>query len=108
MHIIRLREPWIVETHPDRVVYRRYFNLPTGLGPDDAVRLVIEQLVDEAKVTFNSQPLAHNDSAAWEITPWLFPRNAVEVSIRSETLPARRPFGEVRLELSQRPRTPAA
>jgi hypothetical protein len=98
MHTIRLREPWTVDFQPGRAIYRRHFNRPTGLTTDDVVRLVIEQLLEGSKVTFNSQSLAR-DGSAWVITPWLLPRNTVEVSIASETLPADRPFGEVRLEI---------
>ena len=108
MHTIRLREPWTVESQSGCVIYRRYFNRPTGLTPDDVVCLVIEQLVDEAKVSFNSQSLACGGPTSWDITHWLLLRNAVEVSIASEAVPARRAFGEVRLEISERPRSPAA
>ena len=107
MHTIRLREPWTVDFQTGQVIYRRHFNRPTGLTAHDVVRLVIEQLVDGARVSFNSQSLASN-STAWEITPWLLPRNVVQVSIASETMPAQRPFGEVWLEISERPRTSAA
>lgn len=108
MHTIRLREPWIVESQPGRVIYRRYFNRPTGLTNRDVIRLVIEDLADTAKVTFNSQSLAGESPAAWEIAPWLLARNAVEIVVTSEGLPMQRPFGEVRLEISERPRSPAA
>lgn len=108
MHTIRLRDPWTVDFQADHAIYRRHFNRPTGLTPGDVVRLVIEQLADGARVTFNNQSLASDGAAIWEITPWLLPRNAVQVSIASETLPAAPPFGEVRLEISERPRFPAA
>jgi hypothetical protein len=108
MHTIRLREPWEVETEPGRVIYRRHFNCPTGLTTRDVVRLVIEQLLDGSKLSFNNQPLASDGSADWAITHWLLPRNTVQVSIESATLPAQRPFGEVRLEISERPLPPAA
>jgi len=108
MHTIRLREPWLIEFQSGCAIYRRHFNRPTGLTNHDVVHLVIEQLVDEAKVSINSQSLVSAGLAAWEITSWILPRNAVQVSLASETLPAERPFGEVRLEISERPRTPAA
>lgn len=100
MHTIRLREPWKVEFESGRVVYRRYFNCPTGLTPRDAVSLAIDQLDVAARVSLNTQPLAGGVSSTWEITPWLQPRNVVQVSIASETPPEQRPFGEVRLEIS--------
>jgi len=98
MHTIRLREPWEVEFQPGRVIYRRHFNRPTGLGSGDVVRLMIDQLADGATVSFNGELLASGDSR-WNISAQLENRNAIAVSLPRDALPPERPFGEVRLEI---------
>jgi len=99
MHTIRLREPWDVEVAADHVLYRRHFNRPTGLGPGDAVRLVVENLPPETAVSFNKQPLSA-PGLCWDITSWLQLRNAIEISVPAAASPFERPFGEVKLEIS--------
>jgi hypothetical protein len=98
MHTIRLREPWEVEAGPGRVIYRRHFNRPTGLGPGEVVRLAVDDLPAGATVSFNGEPLVGGDSG-WDISAQLQNRNAIVVSLAAETLPPARPFGEVRLEI---------
>jgi hypothetical protein len=96
MHTIRLREPWIVELQSGRVIYRRYFNRPTGLQPGDIVQLAIDGLRHDALVSFNGHPLPASDAMSWEIGGRLQPRNIVIVEAAgSEGLP----FREVRLEI---------
>jgi hypothetical protein len=98
MHTIRLREPWNIEQQADGVLYRRYFNQPTGLGPASVVHLAIDQLPEDSQVTFNDVPLA--TAAAWDITAGLQPRNLILIEIRGRPL-AERPFSDVRLEIHE-------
>ena len=98
MHTIRLREPWEVEIQPDRVLYRRHFNRPTGLGPGDVVRLVIDDLPAGATVSFNGEQLVSSDSC-WDISARLRPRSAILIHLAANESPRERPFGEVRLEI---------
>lgn len=95
-HTIRLRAPWDVERHPDRVIFRRYFNRPTGLGPADVVRLAIDGLQPGTRVHINASELPP-DAVPWDITSQLQPRNAVTIEAGGNT--AERPFGEVHLEI---------
>jgi hypothetical protein len=100
MHTIRLREPWTVEFQPGRVIYRRHFNRPTGLGPGDVVRLAIDDLPTAATVFINGQSLTVDASASAEITEALLPRNAVEIIVAADPTAGQRPFGEVMLTIS--------
>ena len=97
MHIIRLREPWEVEPRPGGVVYRRYFNRPTGLAGGEAVRLAIDGLPLLAAVSFNGAPLAEGSSG--DITAALLPRNLVVIEVAGAEAAGELPFGEVRLEI---------
>jgi len=103
MHTIRLREPWEVETAPDYVVYRRYFNCPTGLEPGTVVRLAIEELPPAGQVSINTAPLRPAQSV-WDISAALQPRNLISIELRGSPV-SERPFGEVRLEIQEPSRT---
>lgn len=99
MHTIRLREPWTIEAQSDRVIYRRHFNRPTGLGPGNIVRLTIESLMESAVVDFNGEALCAGDTS-WDITASLQTRNVIEISAAPSAPTAPRPFGEVALLIS--------
>jgi hypothetical protein len=96
MHAIRLREPWEEESLAGRRMYRRFFNQPTGLGPEDVVQLVIEPLPADAVVSLNGRPLP-TDNALWNIAAQLQPRNEITIEVAGKA--GGRPFGEVRLEI---------
>ncbi|MCE9546328.1 MAG: hypothetical protein K8T25_12510 [Planctomycetia bacterium] len=53
-HVIRLREPWIREPHPQGMRFRRRFNCPTGLGPQDKVWLVVEAMPNSGAARCNA------------------------------------------------------
>jgi hypothetical protein len=97
-HTIRLREPWQVEMLSGRCLYRRPFNCPTGLSPNDRVLLAVEQLPAAAVVRFNGQSLPVGE-ACWEIGSLLKARNEIVIEFTATAVPEPRPFGEVRLEI---------
>jgi hypothetical protein len=107
MHTIRLRDPWDATPQADGTVrFTRHFNRPTGLESGDCVWLVIEGAAQPLAVTLNgnlvgqASRLPAHDSARYEITPLLQPRNKLEIDLSSapkiDALPA---LGEVRLEI---------
>jgi len=102
MHVIRLRDPWEVETIQGVVRYRRWFNKPTGIDAGTIVQLVIDDLDPTARVELNDEPLAvlsPDNPQSWPITEQLCSRNAVTIDIDGAGETAQRPFGEVRLEI---------
>ena len=102
MHTIRLREPWEVEAEPGRAIYRRHFNRPTGLEPGNIVRLAIDELPAAAMALLNGQSLTIDASSSADITAALRARNAIEIIVAADPTAGQRPFGEVRLIISDR------
>ncbi len=117
-HVIRLRGPWELEPvarfddaralpaggrtrvpgdwsellgrdFVGRARYRRRFNLPTNLEPDERVWLVVEAVDHQARLDLNGRPLAEMSTGAkaqrHDITPLLRLHNVLEIEV---TLPA--------------------
>jgi hypothetical protein len=86
VHIIRLREPWEVQSLPDgRMEYRRKFGKPRQRDAAERVWLVCAGV---STVEMNDEAI----ESACDVTSRLLPRN--EVVIVSEA-----PLGEVQLEI---------
>jgi len=120
MHAIRLKAPWQIDRAGNTVRLIRRFGLPTNLGPEERVALVIERVAALARVDLNNQPLGEQSPAegqkSFPITHLLQPRSEICISltlsaeqvaaIKGELLPpstAASPealVGEVRLEIT--------
>jgi beta-galactosidase/beta-glucuronidase len=107
IHRIRLRHPWLCEPQPDAVVWRRRFNRPTGLGPEERVFLVVERLATPGTIVLNGQPLGQIRGEAgpqsFDVTDTLELSN--ELTLRLQSPPPDDPHrssslpGEVCLEI---------
>ena len=97
-HVIRLRDPWeALPTTDGTLRQRRPFQKPTGLGPSDVVRLVIDGGAGLFAVAVNDRLQAMPPTAgvaAFDITALLQPRNFIDLTLAGD---GRR--GEVRLEI---------
>jgi hypothetical protein len=100
MHLIRLRDPWDVESEGTVVRWRRFFNRPTGLSPGDAVELRFENLADGAILRLNSELLeARSGEAGWTavaVAPLLKDRNEIIIELHTSQA---RPFEQAVLAL---------
>ncbi|WP_425615010.1 hypothetical protein NA78x_004898 [Anatilimnocola sp. NA78] len=119
MHAIRLKAPWQIEKIEGGVCYIRRFGLPTNLGADEQVSLVVERVAAPATIELNDQLLGEQLPAegpkAFEITRLLQPRSEIRISFQLtpaqlaevgeshqpglETAPGTL-LGEVRLEIA--------
>ena len=70
--------------------YSRRFGCPTGLQPGDQVSLVVDKIDALAEVAINSNSLGTmritDGSCQWPITPFLQPRNLLEITIEQPRL----------------------
>jgi hypothetical protein len=83
-HVIRLREPWIREPHPQGMRFRRRFNCPTGLGPQDKVWLAIEATAHSGSARCNSSEpfsLAAGQPMQFDITAALALHNEICIEL---------------------------
>lgn len=98
-HVIRLRDPWeTLPTTDGTLRQRRAFQKPTGLGPGDVVRLVIDGSAGLLAFAMNEQPQAVpsvEGIASFDITALLRPRNFIELTLAGDGN-----RGEVRLEIT--------
>jgi len=108
---------WLGVDFCGRVEYRRSFNQPTGLEPNQPVWLAIEQVDFCADVFLNEQPLGHlrlgefPDGQAFRIEGGEYLKLAnvlrVEIEVRSDSDRAHRAglagglIGSVRIEIEQ-------
>lgn len=91
---------------PERIRCIRYFNRPTGLDESTVVILTLEGCRGRLSLRFNGEPLGEverEQSAQWDITAKLRPRNEVEILIESTSLDDGL-TGEVALEICESPR----
>lgn len=97
-HIIRLRDPWeTLPTTDGTLRQRRAFQKPTGLGPGDIVRLVIDGAAGLLAVAVNEQHQTAPPTgavASFDITALLQLRNYIELTLAGDGS-----RGEVRLEI---------
>lgn len=95
-----------------RARYTRRFGLPTNLGPEERVALVIGTVEYSATIHLNGQPLGQqiwdDGDQRYDVTEFLQPRNVLQivVELRPETArPGREDqpgglLGDVRLEIT--------
>jgi hypothetical protein len=85
MHAIRLKAPWQIDRDGNTVRYTRRFGLPTNLGPEERVSLVIEKVTAPARVELNAQLLGEQtveeSKKSYSITPVLQPRSEICISL---------------------------
>ncbi len=97
-HVICLRDPWeTLPTTDGTLRQRRAFQKPTGLGPGDIVRLVIDGAAGLLAVAVNEQHQTAPPTgavASFDITALLQPRNFIEFALAGDGS-----RGEVRLEI---------
>ena len=105
-HRIRLRRPWQRRDADGRLCYARYFHRPTGIGPQDRVRLVLAGLEGTVELRLNGEQRARFEATpgaatAILITPRLAERNHLELLISAATAAVAEdePPGEVWLEI---------
>lgn len=108
VHRIRLRHPWSCESQAEGVLWRRRFNRPTGLGPNDRVFVVLEG-GGQGVLGLNEESLGRlggcDEPQAFEVTDRLRPSNELALLLEtaarpSETSPSVPP-GEIRLEIRE-------
>jgi beta-galactosidase/beta-glucuronidase len=124
-YVIRLRGPWQYEppppAPPGRVTlpmswadvprrdgpggacFRRHFNRPTGLEPNQRVWIVVERIGAGSTVSLNDRPLGAvgdgGTAAEFDITGLLEDSNHLALTVDFPQPGASGPFGDVRLEI---------
>lgn len=118
MHVMRLRSPWQKLNHrtqtmervalpdasddgDDHAVYRRRFNQPTGLKPDDVVWMVVQQWSGAIEsITINGTvvpPTETQPQCKLDITSALERHNEIEIALVAEGENPPRLIGPVEL-----------
>ena len=88
------------------VTYRRAFNRPTGLAPEDRVWLSIEHFsANSIQVLLNGTPVYQTDtgnSLRLDLTPFLEPTNQLSVQLNASAASLAALDGPVSLQIESR------
>ena len=92
---------------PSSISLVRRFGQPTGIGPEEQLRIIVQSVEPSLQVFLNSQLLENQASGkahSYDVTSLLAPRNELEIRLEIPKLdaipaPEALPVGDVRLEI---------
>ncbi len=106
-HRIRLRPPWQTDPREGSTRWRRHFNRPTGLDPQQRVWIVMKRIAGRGHAAVNGCPLGHFGDepgvpCRFDVTDLLRLHNQLELTVEgalAEGAPASAPPADVCLEI---------